>query len=613
MKKLLFIITLLTFGNGSVISQTRPSPTPPPRPAQPEQTQRRPSAAFDLADYGVGFQPDTRLIIVMAALDAAGFDPTPTRREPSVFRARVRKDQADLDPALRERLRNFFQRNKLPAPATAADQAARYVSLAYALGPPPSLDAPERSEDLPAGVLEVLDFAPLVREFFRKSGIDERLIPYIRAYQAEGDRLRPSATEMVRAVLSYLHTRPITIAGERVLVKAPTAGKKKNAPRTYTVREHVRHFYIVPDLLAAPAVTNLRVIADDYYAIVPEGTDPAASELRRAYLQYVIDPLMARFNKEIAARREPIRQLLKEREQTGTTVSPDVFLTVSRSLVAAADARFDEIVKLQSLSLATRSKLANAKDDASRASVAKEGQAAMTAIQDDTVSNLADEYERGAVLAFFFADQLQGIETTGFDIANFFADMMASFDPARESRRPAEYAAARGRALAARQARLAKRNEPDAPIYSNVETAKAAALVKTLAAVEEVLRQKDYNGAESRLRDMLQEYPREPRIFFALAQTWSVAATDATDEEVQAQRLNNALTNYRLAVQAASNETDRALLSRAHEAMGRIHEFLGHRDEAAKEFDEAINIGEVTGGAHKQALEGKKRLTTPPD
>jgi hypothetical protein len=610
MKKHLFIMALLTFANGSAISQTKPSPTPSPRPAQPAQAQQGRPTPFDPADYGVSFQPDTRLIIVMAALDAAGFDPTPTGREPSVFRARVRKDQAELDPALRERLRNFFQRNKLPAPATAADQAARYVSLAYVLGPPPSLDAPERSEDLPGGVLEVLDFAPLVREFFRKSGIDERLVPYMRAYQAEGDRLRPSSAEMVRAILSYLHTRPITVSGERVLVKAPTAGKKKNAPRVYTLREHERHFYIVPDLLAAPAVTNLRVIADDYYAIVPEGTNPASSELRRAYLQYVIDPLMLRFNKEIAARRESIRQLLKEREQTGTIVSPDVFLTVSRSLVAAADARFDELGKLQALSLATRSKLANAKDDPARAGVAKEAQAAMTAIQDDTVANLADEYERGAVLVFFFADQLQGIETTGFDIANFFADMIASFDPARESRRPAEYAAARARALAARQARLAKRNEPDAPVYSAAE---AAALVKALAAVEEVLRQKDYNGAESRLRAMLQEYPGEPRVFFALAQTWSVAAADATDEEVQAQRLNNALTNYRLAVQAASPETDRALLSRAHEAMGRIHEFLGHRDEALKEFDEAINIGEVTGGAHKQALEGKKRLTTAPD
>src|SRR5438128_3974957 len=338
MKKVLFIIALLTFGNGSTISQTRPSSGPSPRTAQPAQTQRRPSAAFDLADYGVGFQPDTRLIIVMAALDAAGFDPTPTGREPSVFRGRVRKDQAELKPALRERLRNVFQRNKLPPPATAADQAARYVSLAYALGPSPSLDAPERSEDLPGGVLEVLDFAPLVREFFRKSGIDERLVPYMRAYQAEGDRLRPSSAEMVRAILSYLHTRPITVAGERVLVKAPTAGKKKNAPRIYTVREHERHFYIVPDLLAAPAVTNLRVIADDYYAIVPEGTDPASSELRRAYIQYVVDALVMHSNKQIAAERDQIKQLIDSRTKEGANISPDVFVVVARSLVAAADA-----------------------------------------------------------------------------------------------------------------------------------------------------------------------------------------------------------------------------------------------------------------------------------
>src|ERR1043165_3219577 len=144
----------------------------------------------------------------MAALDAAGFDPTPPGKEPSAFRRLVRKDQQGLDPALRERMKNFLDRNKLPAPATPADQAARYVSLAYAIGQVPLLDAPERSDDLPGGVLEVLDFAPLVQEFYRKSGIDERLVSYMRAYQAEGDRLRPQTADLVRAVLSYLHTRP---------------------------------------------------------------------------------------------------------------------------------------------------------------------------------------------------------------------------------------------------------------------------------------------------------------------------------------------------------------------------------------------------------------------
>jgi hypothetical protein len=103
----------------------------------------------------------------MAALEAAGFDPTPPGREPATFRLLVRKDQASLDAGLRERLKSFFDlHNKMPAPATPADQAARYVSLAYALGAPPLLDAPDRSDDLPAGILDVLDFAPMVREFF---------------------------------------------------------------------------------------------------------------------------------------------------------------------------------------------------------------------------------------------------------------------------------------------------------------------------------------------------------------------------------------------------------------------------------------------------------------
>jgi hypothetical protein len=77
---------------------------------------------------------------------------------------------------------------------------------------------------------------------------------------------------------------------------------------------------------------------------------------------------------------------------------------------------------------------------------------------------------------------------------------------------------------------------------------------------------------------------------------------------VQAERLNRALANYRLAVQAASPETDRGLMSRAHEAMGRIYSFMDNAAEAAKEFDEAIKLGEVRGGAYKEAVENRKKL-----
>ncbi|HEU4869931.1 MAG TPA: hypothetical protein VFT08_03710 [Pyrinomonadaceae bacterium] len=592
MKQYLLIL-LITMLAGGVVSAQQP-------------VQQRPGATFEVSEYGVDFQADPRLITVMAALETAGFDPVPPGRTPSVFRTKLRKDLANVDPDLRNRLKTFFERNKLPAPATPADQAARYISLALALGPTPSLDAPARSEDLPAGLLEVLDFAPLVQEFYRRSGIDERMVDYVRAYQAEGDRLRGPTTEMVRALLTYLHTRPLTTSSERVEVKNPS---NKSKQKTYTFKEKERRFLILPDLLAPRGAINFRIIGDDYYAVVPEGTDPTSSELRRAYLQYVIDALVLRFNKDIALRREQVKQLLTEREKAGAQVSPDVFLSVSRSLVTAADARFEEMRRLEVLSRDSRAKLTAAKTEADKATIAKSAQAEMKAIQDETVARLAEEYEKGAVLSFYFADQLKGIESAGFDLANFFPDMIASFDPARESKRPAEYAETVQRALAARQARTAARRSQ---AEMNVEVSgKEAALVRDLSSIEETLRNKDYNDAENRLREMLKEYPREPRIFFALGQTASLAASDATDENVQAERLNRALGHYRMALVASSPETDKAIMSRAYEAMGRINLFLENSAEAAKQFDEAIKLGDVPGGAYKQAVDGKKRLSQP--
>ena len=195
MKRHLLIGVILALGCGVASSQP---------------VHHRPGASFEVSEYGVDFQADQRLIVVMAALEAAGFDPLPAGREATGFRAKLRKDLANLDPDLRARMKTFYERNRLPAPATPADQAARYISLALALGSAPPFEAPARDNDMPAGLLEVLDFAPLVQEFYRKSGIDEHMVEYVRAYQAEGDRLRAPATELVRSLLTYLHTRPIT-------------------------------------------------------------------------------------------------------------------------------------------------------------------------------------------------------------------------------------------------------------------------------------------------------------------------------------------------------------------------------------------------------------------
>src|SRR5216110_3238739 len=114
MLRTLILILVLLICAGLVSAQPSARPTPTPSAATP----------FQLTDYGVQVQPDARLIVVMAALDAAGFDPTASGKEPSAFRKLVRKDQAALDPGLRERMKNFFELHKLREPtATSADQA----------------------------------------------------------------------------------------------------------------------------------------------------------------------------------------------------------------------------------------------------------------------------------------------------------------------------------------------------------------------------------------------------------------------------------------------------------------------------------------------------------
>ena len=180
------------------------------------------------------------------------------------------------------------------------------------------------------------------------------------------------------------------------------------------------------------------------------------------------------------------------------------------------------------------------------------------------MARLAEEYERGAVLAFFFADQLKGVESAGFDLANFFPDMIASFDPARELRRPSEYAETVQRAdrrarSATRGAQSAGRSqcERGSSDWSRRGAVKRSRGGRRDAATQGLQRRR------STFEEMLANYPGEPRIFFALGQTASLAAMDATDEQVQAQRLNRALGQYRLAIAASSPETDKAILSRA--------------------------------------------------
>lgn len=569
----------------------------------------QPQKAFDLAAYGVTIEPDKRLIIVMAALEAAGFDPTPGK-EPSLFRKQLREDLQNVSPDLKSRMKLFFDRNnKTYNRKTPAEQAAPYISLSYALTPAPELADPARTADLPSELLEVLDFSPLIREFYRRSGIDLKMPEYYRSYQAMGDEMRPSASGMVKDILGYLHTQPQLVYLDKITTEAKGKGKTKISKTEF--RERERKFFIVPDLLSVSSTINFRNVGDDYYAVVPPNTDLENSEVRRAYLQFVVDPLVLRNGKDISPHRDSIRALIAERQKAGVEVSPDIFLAVMRSLVAAIDANEEEFYKIQLATYQARQKIDQAKDTEAKRAISAELARLKSEWADESALRLSEAYERGAVLAFYFAAQLKGIEDSGFDIASSFKDMLLSLDPSKENGRLPQFEDARKRALQARENRKKAAMQQNQGVAAVSEKEKA--FLEKLNNSEEMIRLRQYENAEGSLEALEKDYPDDPRIFFAKGRIASLSAQDATDEEVRDERLGRAAAHYRNAVfKSGKSEQFKYLVSLAHVALGRILEFNEQFAAALGEYEAALKLGNIKGSGYQDAMAGKARLSKKP-
>lgn len=583
-KAFLLFLTVIFFQ--TVLAQN------PPQPARNVQTVQ----SVDLSQYGVKIEPDQRLIVVMATLDAAESETalTPTG---SGFRQILRQDAQSVTPELRQKIKSFVEQYKRRHPsANASEVTAPFVSLAFTLSPAPDLADPQRSLELPAEILEVLDFAPLVREFYKTSGISAKLPGYVKTYQTEGDRMRGSAAGMVSELVGYLHTRPVLTVVERVKTEEPNPKNKKKTAVQTKVRERARRFFVVPDLLAPAGTINFRNIGDDYFAVVPPDTNLNVSDVRRAYLQFVTDALVFENAKDILPFRDGIKLLLDERQKAGANVSADVFLTVSRSLAAAVEAKQTEYKKTNQATAEARRKIDAAQGIEAKKAVSAALERDKQAFADETALKLSDAYEQGAVLDFYFAQKLKGLEDSGFDIAGSFRDMILTLDAPKESTRLAEFAEARQRAVASRGANLNK----------NLE------LPKKLLEIDELIKAKNYAEADSRLKDLLQENPNEPRIYYTLGRVASSSAEGTFDEGLLSERLGRAAAYYRNAILSANKATDPALLSLSHVALGRILEFNDQNQAALKEYEAAITIGDISGGAYKEAVSLKDKLTKKP-
>lgn len=597
MKKVL-IFTIIAFSAFGIFAQTS-------------------TTNLDLSGYGVKIEPDKRLIVVLTSLETADLN-TALSEEGKKFRQELQVDLQKVNPELRRKIENFVDQYKKRHPAASTEElVAPFISMAYSLSNVPDLNEPQRSSDLPDNLLEVLDYAVLVKEFYQSPGISAKIDEYFSDYQKAGNKLQPSAREMVRELTDYLNTRPQLSYIEKVTVENADDKKDKNVKKSQ-LREKERSFKIVPELLTSKGTINFLNIGDDYFAVVPPEIDLSSSDVRRAYLQFVLDPLVLKNAKDILTQSEGIKKLLAERLEAGASVSPDPFLAVSRSLVAAVDIREEEYRKTQIATQQARQKIdavekqenkANLtpeefreKKDAEKRAVVAELNKFTETLADKSVLRLSESFEKGAVLAFYFAEKLKGTESSGFNITSSLNDWIVSLTPSDESKRLEQYADARNRA-----AGLRKTDGADAALAGNPLTAK-------LFEVDKLIEQKKYEIAETELTKLLNENPSEVRIQYALGQVVNLSAAELTDFEKIKGRLELAVSHYKKVISATlpitekTPDAERMWVSLSYFALGRIYEFYDQNEDAINIYDAAIKVGEIEGGAYQKALEAKARL-----
>jgi tetratricopeptide (TPR) repeat protein len=294
-----------------------------------------------------------------------------------------------------------------------------------------------------------------------------------------------------------------------------------------------------------------------------------------------------------------------ERRKTNPNVSPDAYLAVSRSLVSAIDAKEQEFAKVNSATFLSRQRIATLKTDDEKKKVTAELEKFKQAQSDETALRLSDDYENGAVLSFYFAEQLRGMETAGFDIAASMREMLLSFDPAKESNRLAEFAEAKKRAVAAHEAR---KNGPSATEFAAVENPVTTKLIE----IEKTIGDRDFAKASADLKALLKANPNDSRIYYNLGRVSMLEAATIKDADEQTKKMIEAKNAYAGVLTSATTSTDRALLSLTYVALARIYEIDDNKEYAVKLYDKAIELGDIPGGGLRQAIDGKQRLLKNP-
>lgn len=553
---------------------------------------------------------DKRVIVMMAALNVAGYDYESGSRQITGLRQQMREDLKNTPPALVRKLRDHFMAHRKGSNDAAA--VAPYLSLALSLNDPPVFTMDVPMDRLPEDVREITDFALILEEFYQTTGFSKLLPKYIDAYMKVAATYPQAAGMALGNVLTYLHTDPVLelpplFVPRRTAPPKPEkkADKKSEKDKNDTkarqpegdsqaatpldVPNRVRQYVIIPDLFNASNAANLRIVRDAYFLLLGPTSTPSIEAIRRGFISFVLDPLTERQIKEVAAIRVDLKKLMASRGDRldAEYAQRSAYFLITDSLVRAADARMDV------LGLASRK----------------------ASTEDEAIYQLSLGYDRGAVLVYHFYEQMKAFEAVGVNVRDYFTSMLKNIDFQREAGRLAEYEQRIARYKQFRTEAVLAPTPP--PTISNADDKLVARIVEA----DQLIKNRKYADAKAVLESALKEKPNNARLLFGLAEVSSKQASAMAEGDPVEETLYAAVEYYRQAAQNASPDTEKWLMQRSYVAAGKILDFVAEgnpndaeklKAEAGAAYDLAIKMGKIEGGAYDEAEKAVKQRAQKP-
>jgi tetratricopeptide (TPR) repeat protein len=302
-------LSVLPAGAQSSSSSSSSSSSPP---GQLYAQEKAPSL-IDPAGPDISLISSEPVFIMAAALNTCGYDEGLDQSAP--VRKLVRGEindallKSEAARASRDALCLYIAQHRMTG--TERD-ISQYVSLSLYLTPPPQMEVTADLTEMPPDATQVAEIVPLLKTFAADVDLHGIWLTVHHTYDESADRVHDALSAMIVNTNLYLKMPASSYSG--------------------------RHFIVVIEPLLSPGMVNARIYGSDYIVVVsPVNGQIRMTDVRHAYLHYVIDPLLLARSNAID-RTQPILKEIRDAPIAFRYRSDTVVLTIE-CLIKAIEAR----------------------------------------------------------------------------------------------------------------------------------------------------------------------------------------------------------------------------------------------------------------------------------